>query len=113
MNAGRRGVPFVVAAPSGTGKTTVCRRVVQKDPLAGFSVSHTTPPRRHGEGEGFRHALDHPFRGDDVVALVGPSTGLGGGLFRGGFTGGCVGLPRRGGRQDFVALGPRWRKLLL
>ena len=52
MNEGRRGVPFVVAAPSGTGKTTVCRRVVQNDPLVEFSVSHTTRPRRDGEVEG-------------------------------------------------------------
>jgi guanylate kinase len=51
------GVPFVVAAPSGTGKTTVCRRVVQKDPLVEFSVSHTTRPRRDGEAEG----IDYHF----------------------------------------------------
>jgi guanylate kinase len=57
VNAGRRGVPFVVAAPSGTGKTTVCRSVVQKDPLVEFSVSHTTRPRRDGEAEG----IDYHF----------------------------------------------------
>ena len=57
MNAGRRGVPFVVAAPSGTGKTTVCRQVVQKDFLVEFSVSHTTRPRRDGEAEG----IDYHF----------------------------------------------------
>jgi guanylate kinase len=48
----RRGIPFVVAAPSGTGKTTVCRRVVERDPLVDFSVSHTTRPPREGEVEG-------------------------------------------------------------
>jgi guanylate kinase len=47
----------VVAAPSGTGKTTVCRGVVQKDPLVEFSVSHTTRPRRDGEAEG----IDYHF----------------------------------------------------
>lgn len=50
--ATRRGLPFVVAAPSGTGKTTVCRRVVESDPGIVFSVSHTTRPRRPGEEEG-------------------------------------------------------------
>jgi guanylate kinase len=45
----RRGIPFVVAAPSGTGKTTVCRRVVERDPLVEFSVSHTTRAQRPGE----------------------------------------------------------------
>jgi guanylate kinase len=42
----------VVAAPSGTGKTTVCRRVVANDPLVEFSVSHTTRERRDDEAEG-------------------------------------------------------------
>ncbi|MEE9607703.1 MAG: guanylate kinase [Myxococcota bacterium] len=42
----RRGFPIVVAAPSGTGKTTVCCGVVQRDPGIEFSVSHTTRPPR-------------------------------------------------------------------
>ncbi len=47
-----RGIPFVVAAPSGTGKTTVCRRLLEADPGLVFSVSHTTRPRRNGERDG-------------------------------------------------------------
>jgi guanylate kinase len=47
-----RGIPIVVAAPSGAGKTTVCRRLVEGDPNLAFSVSHTTRPRRPGEREG-------------------------------------------------------------
>jgi len=47
-----RGILFVVAAPSGTGKTSVCRRVVSKDPEIVFSVSHTTRSRRGGEADG-------------------------------------------------------------
>ena len=42
----RRGIPFVVSAPSGTGKTTVCRALVASDPGLRFSVSHTTRPPR-------------------------------------------------------------------
>jgi len=42
----------VVSAPSGTGKTTVCRRVVERDGGIEFSVSHTTRPRRPGERDG-------------------------------------------------------------
>jgi guanylate kinase len=45
----RRGIPFVVAAPSGTGKTSVCRRVVAADAAVDFSVSHTTRVKRAGE----------------------------------------------------------------
>ena len=51
MNA-RLGFPVVVAAPSGTGKTTVCRRVVASDPAIEFSVSHTTRPQRPKERDG-------------------------------------------------------------
>jgi guanylate kinase len=48
----RRGIPFVVSAPSGTGKTTVCRGLVERDPGIEFSVSHTTRARRTGEEDG-------------------------------------------------------------
>ena len=48
----RRGIPFVISAPSGTGKTTVCREVVRRDPGIIFSVSHTTRPMRPGEKDG-------------------------------------------------------------
>jgi guanylate kinase len=46
------GTPFVVAAPSGTGKTTVCRKMVERDGQISFSVSHTTRKQRQGEVEG-------------------------------------------------------------
>ena len=52
MTAGRRGVPFLVAAPSGTGKTTVCRRVMERDSRLRFSISHTTRRPREGERPG-------------------------------------------------------------
>jgi guanylate kinase len=48
----RRGIPVVVAAPSGTGKTTVCRQVVARDPDIAFSISHTTRAQRNGERDG-------------------------------------------------------------
>lgn len=48
----RRGIPFVLSAPSGTGKTTVCRELVRRDPGLEFSVSHTTRPQREGEVDG-------------------------------------------------------------
>ena len=51
-NSAKQGIPFVVAAPSGTGKTTVCRRVVERDDRISFSVSHTTRRKREGEVDG-------------------------------------------------------------
>jgi guanylate kinase len=55
--AGRVGIPFVVAAASGTGKTTVCREVIARNRERGgspieFSISHTTRRRRRGEVDG-------------------------------------------------------------
>ena len=56
----RRGIPFVVAAPSGTGKTTVCRAVVSRDPNIRFSVSHTTRQARSGERDGVDYCFVSP-----------------------------------------------------
>lgn len=47
-----RGHVFVIAAPSGTGKTTLCRRLLERDHRLRLSVSHTTRPRRSGEVDG-------------------------------------------------------------
>lgn len=55
MSAERRGIPFVVAAPSGTGKTTVCHAVIAPDPLVDFSVSHTTRKPRANERDGVHY----------------------------------------------------------
>ncbi len=46
-----------MAAASGTGKTTVCRAVVERDPQVVFSVSHTTRKQRPRERDG----LDYHF----------------------------------------------------
>jgi guanylate kinase len=48
----RQGIPFVVSAPSGTGKTTVCRAVVARDPEIVLSISHTTRLPRPRERDG-------------------------------------------------------------
>lgn len=52
MTPQRLGIPFVVAAPSGTGKTSVCRQALARDPQLEFSVSHTTRAPREGERDG-------------------------------------------------------------
>jgi guanylate kinase len=48
----RRGCLFVVSAPSGAGKTTVVRRMVEKTPGVGISRSYTSRPVRAGERDG-------------------------------------------------------------
>ncbi len=64
----RHGIPFVVAAPSGTGKTTVCRRLVAEDDALEFSVSHTTRPPRAGEQDGVHYHFVTPPRFEELVA---------------------------------------------
>ena len=43
---------FVVSAPSGAGKTTLCRAIMKRFPNMQYSVSHTTRPPRNGEING-------------------------------------------------------------
>lgn len=47
-----RGILFVISAPSGTGKTTLLKRVMARMAGLNFSVSHTTRVPRHGEQDG-------------------------------------------------------------
>lgn len=47
-----RGRLFVVAAPSGAGKTSLVRALMERDPSLRFSVSYTTRPRRTAEEHG-------------------------------------------------------------
>jgi guanylate kinase len=47
-----RGKLFVVAAPSGTGKTSLVRALMTRTPSLRFSISYTTRPRRETEREG-------------------------------------------------------------
>src|SRR5215831_14615721 len=48
----RRGLLFVVSAPSGTGKTTVVERLVQVVPDLSLSRSYTSRQMRDGEQDG-------------------------------------------------------------
>ncbi|MBI3636317.1 MAG: guanylate kinase [Candidatus Rokubacteria bacterium] len=45
----RRGTLFVVSAPSGAGKTSLCREARLRVPDLAYSVSYTTRPPRPGE----------------------------------------------------------------
>ena len=52
MSTADRGRLFVIAAPSGAGKTSLVRALMERDPKLHFSVSHTTRKRRPNEREG-------------------------------------------------------------
>jgi len=52
---------FIVAAPSGAGKTTLVRLLLENDPQIKVSISHTTRPPRQGEEDGREyHFTDVP-----------------------------------------------------
>src|SRR5262249_18188149 len=60
----RRGTLFVVSAPSGAGKTTLCREMRLRLPDLAYSVPVTTRPPRPGEIDGtdFRFVSEPQFR---------------------------------------------------
>ena len=49
---GRRGLMLVLSSPSGAGKTTIARRVLDEDTGIAPSISHTTREKRRGEVDG-------------------------------------------------------------
>ncbi len=51
------GIFFIVSAPSGAGKTTLCRKAVDYFPDLMYSISYTTRPPRDGEKDG----IDYHF----------------------------------------------------
>ena len=48
----RRGLMLVLSSPSGAGKTTIARRLLQEDPGIAMSISHTTRQKRGVETDG-------------------------------------------------------------
>lgn len=60
MNIRRKGILFVISAPSGAGKTTLCNGL-QHGPEFVFSVSCTTRAKRPGEVDG----VDYFFLSED------------------------------------------------
>lgn len=51
----KRGHIFVVSAPSGTGKTSLCKEILKTLPDVSFSISYTTRPRRPTEVNGVHY----------------------------------------------------------
>jgi len=65
---GPGGMLFIVSAPSGTGKTTLVERLVQRVPNLRMSRSYTSRPARPGEKDG----VDYNFISrDSFEAMIG------------------------------------------
>ncbi|MBX9895258.1 MAG: guanylate kinase [Nitrosomonas sp.] len=58
------GCLFIISAPSGTGKTSLVRALLQSNPNLALSISHTTRPPRPGEinGRDYHFVTTETFR---------------------------------------------------
>ncbi|WP_295802569.1 guanylate kinase [uncultured Microbulbifer sp.] len=68
-----KGTLYTVSAPSGAGKTSLVKALVESDSQVTVSVSHTTRPMRPGETDGINyHFVDR----DEFVQMLGESAFL-------------------------------------
>ena len=63
----RRGLLFIVSAPSGTGKTTLVERLVQRIPNLRLSRSYTSRAARPGEADGVDYNFTSRSRFEEMV----------------------------------------------
>ena len=68
MSSSRRGLLFIVSAPSGTGKTTLVERLVQVVPRLRMSRSYTSRPARAGEQDGVDYHFISRERFEAMIA---------------------------------------------
>jgi guanylate kinase len=64
----RRGFLLVLSSPSGAGKTTITRHLLERDSTLSLSVSVTTRPPRRGETDGIDYRFIDQARFDAMVA---------------------------------------------
>ncbi|MBI1261533.1 MAG: guanylate kinase [Rhizobiales bacterium] len=66
LQVGRRGLMLVLSSPSGAGKTTLSRRLLEGDNMITMSVSATTRPPRPGE----EHGRDYYFLSTEDFGIM-------------------------------------------
>ncbi|HVY56873.1 MAG TPA: guanylate kinase [Xanthobacteraceae bacterium] len=64
----RRGLMLVLSSPSGAGKTTLSRMLLEADPDVDLSISVTTRPQRPGEIDGRHYHFIDRARFDQMAA---------------------------------------------
>jgi guanylate kinase len=68
MSISRRGLCLVLAAPSGAGKSSITRALLQAEPEMMLSISVTTRPPRPGEQDGVHYHYHTPEQFEAMVA---------------------------------------------
>ena len=64
----RRGLMFILSSPSGAGKTTISRKLLEADGEIKLSVSATTRPMREGEVDGVHYHFVDDAAFDAMIA---------------------------------------------
>jgi guanylate kinase len=68
LGVARRGLMLVLSSPSGAGKTTLSRRLLESDLAIDLSISVTTRPPRPGEVDGRDYHFIERSQFDNMVA---------------------------------------------
>lgn len=63
----KEGIIYIVSAPSGAGKTSLCNELIDRIPNLRHSVSYTTRPPRPGERDGVDYFFVSSARFDEMV----------------------------------------------
>jgi len=63
----RRGLMFILSSPSGAGKTTISRKILDADDEIKLSVSVTTRPMRPGEEDGVHYYFVDDAKFDQMI----------------------------------------------
>jgi len=62
-----KGDVIVISAPSGSGKTTICRMLVKRLDNMELPISYTTRPRKQGEVDGTDYYFIEPEKFDKMI----------------------------------------------
>jgi guanylate kinase len=62
------GILFIVSAPSGAGKTSLVKALIESDPALSVAISHTTRPRRSSEAPGVNYHFVDQAQFQSMVA---------------------------------------------
>ena len=67
----QEGLLIVVSGPSGAGKGTICKRLLEENPSLGYSISATTRAPRTGEVNGVNYWFLSKEEFQEMIAQVG------------------------------------------
>jgi len=63
----KKGLLIVISAPSGAGKTTICRDFLKRNPCVRYAISTTTRSPRDGEKEGIDYYFTNPAQFEKMI----------------------------------------------